>query len=105
MKIGGFNNLPDAIKAYAARKKEEAAARGETKAEIIVPGDTVEISVQAKEMKEIQDSLKDIKDIREDKVSRIKKEIENGTYKVDAGKIADGIIEEWRLDNQASAGK
>ena len=33
-------------------------------------------------------------DVREDKVSALKKKIENGEYTIDAGKVADGILRE-----------
>ncbi|MHB8917498.1 MAG: flagellar biosynthesis anti-sigma factor FlgM, partial [Desulfocucumaceae bacterium] len=74
------------------REKELAAGAGE---------DTLELSVQAREMQEIQAGLRETKDVRDEKVDRIKKEIEAGTYRMDARKIAEGIIKERLLDKKA----
>ncbi len=41
-------------------------------------------------------------DIREDKVADIKAAIANGTYKVDPGKVADGMLREAIKDKIAS---
>ncbi|MCL5935786.1 MAG: flagellar biosynthesis anti-sigma factor FlgM [Firmicutes bacterium] len=37
-------------------------------------------------------------EVREEKVQQIKREIASGTYRADAGKIAEGIIEDRLLD-------
>ena len=40
-------------------------------------------------------------DVRMDKVNALKEQIKNGTYKVDSGKIADGMLREAVLDHLA----
>ncbi len=40
-------------------------------------------------------------DVREDRVAMLKKQIEEGSYKVDSGKIADGMMREAILDHLA----
>lgn len=99
MKINGYGGIADILKAYNSQKKqhagkgrEPAAAAGE---------DTLELSAQAREIQEMRSGLRDVKEVREEMVDRIKKEIEAGTYRVDAGKIADGIVKERLLDRRA----
>lgn len=83
------------MKAYQSRKKEGASSSAGTAKS---GGDTLEISVQGREIQEVKSALKDIDDVRREKVENIKKEIASGTYKADARKIAEGIIEERLLD-------
>ena len=40
-------------------------------------------------------------DVREDKVEAIKKQLKEGTYKIDSGKIADGMLREAIKDKLA----
>ncbi|TWW11534.1 negative regulator of flagellin synthesis [Planctomyces bekefii] len=40
-------------------------------------------------------------DIREDRVAALKKQIQDGTYQVDSGKIADGMLREAIKDHLA----
>ena len=56
--------------------------------------DTVVISGAAKRIQEARTQLDEIPDVREDKVSQLKNEIENGTYRIDADKIAGNMIKE-----------
>ena len=56
--------------------------------------DTVVISDAAKRIQEARTQLDEIPDVREDKVSQLKSEIENGTYQIDADKIAGNMIKE-----------
>ncbi|MFZ5632110.1 MAG: flagellar biosynthesis anti-sigma factor FlgM [Bacillota bacterium] len=98
MKINGYLNIQEIMKAYASQKRNRPVP-GE-KVSAAEREDTLELSVQAKELKEIQAGLKDVKEVRGDKVDRIKKEIEDGTYRADARKIAEGIISERLLDKQ-----
>jgi negative regulator of flagellin synthesis FlgM len=38
-------------------------------------------------------------DVREDRVAELKKKIQDGTYQVDAGKVADGMLREAILEH------
>jgi negative regulator of flagellin synthesis FlgM len=53
-----------------------------------------EMSRQAQELQNARKALEDIPDVREDKVARIKKQIENGTYEIDAEETAEKMIKE-----------
>jgi negative regulator of flagellin synthesis FlgM len=56
--------------------------------------DTVVLSAQAKQIQEAGKLLKSMPDIREDMVAQIRQEIETGTYRFDAKKIAAAMIKE-----------
>lgn len=99
MKVNGYGNNLEVLKAYNSQKKLQIPREKEPAAG--VTEDTLELSVQAREMQEIRAGLRETKDVRDEKVDRIKKEIEAGTYRMDARKIAEGIIEERLLDKQA----
>ena len=59
-----------------------------------VSGAGSEMSRKAQELLKAQKALKDIPDVREDKVARLKKQIENGTYDIDAEETAEKMIKE-----------
>ena len=67
----------------------------------------VELSDRAKsraaEQKKAFDIAKNTPDIREDKVAEIKARIQAGTYEVDSGKIADGMLREALMDHMATS--
>lgn len=47
------------------------------------------------------DIARDTPDVREDRVAALKKQIQEGTYQVDSGKIADGMLREAIKDKLA----
>lgn len=65
----------------------------------------VALSDKAKEISEARrkavEIAKNTNGIREDKVADLKRRIESGEYKVDAGNIADGILREAIRDEVA----
>ena len=63
-------------------------------------GDTLELSVQAREVQDFRVALRDIGEVRQDKVEQLKKEVQGGTYRADARRIAEGIIQDRLLDRQ-----
>jgi len=64
-----------------------------------VKADTVVISDAAKRVQEARRQLDDIPDVREDKVSELRSQIQNGTYEIDADKIAGKMIKEGLLND------
>jgi len=61
--------------------------------------DTVVISDAAKRIQEARSQLDEIPDVDEEKVARLKNEIENGTYKINADKIAGKMIREGLIND------
>jgi negative regulator of flagellin synthesis FlgM len=64
-----------------------------------VKADTVVISDAAKRVQEARRQLDDIPDVREDKVSQLRSQIQNGTYEINADKIAGKMIKESLLND------
>lgn len=55
--------------------------------------DNVDISSRARQMNRAKSLLDSVPDIRTEKVVRLKTDIERGNYHVDAGKVAERMIE------------
>ena len=64
-----------------------------------VKADTVELSDTGKRVQEAHKQLENIPDIREDKVAQLKEQIENGTYEVDAEKVAEKMLKDSLLND------
>ncbi len=62
--------------------------------------DEIEISARARELQLYRVRLREIPEVRVELVSAIKKQLEQGTYQLDAEKIAGGIVAEHRLDKR-----
>lgn len=60
--------------------------------------DKVELSDQSKEMQKIYDALQTSPDVRAEKVSTLKKLIQEDRYQVDSEALADKMIRESLLD-------
>lgn len=61
------------------------------------PGDRVALSAKAKEMQAAREAIGKMDDVDHEKVAGIKAQLKAGTYKVDAEKIAEKMIEESLL--------
>ncbi len=57
---------------------------------------------RAAEQKKAFDIAKNTPDVREDRVAELKAKIQNGTYEVDSGKIADGMLREAIMEHLAT---
>jgi len=56
------------------------------------PDDKINLSPKARTFQKIHQTLKETPDIRAEKVKELKQAIEEGTYKIDAQKIAEKMI-------------
>lgn len=92
MVINGTNGI-DATKAYGLQQQNKANPKTRNTASKPENSDILEISPEARQARTYQAALKNLPEVREDLVSAIKRGIQNGTYKPDPVKIADGIIE------------
>jgi len=63
--------------------------------------DDVTVSNSARLFRSIVMAAKAAPDIREKKVNEIKNAIDSGVYKLDAGKIAEGMLSEVGFDEKA----
>lgn len=84
------------IEAYVnqVQEKDKADAAAGQPEQQQNKADTVALSNAAKDIQEAQKQLKAIPDVREDKVAQLKEQIENGTYEIDAEKIADKMLKD-----------
>lgn len=84
------------IDAYVnqVQEKDKADAQTDQAANQQAKADTVELSDSAKKVQEATRQLETIPDVREDKVARLKEEIDNGTYEVDADKLASKMLKD-----------
>ena len=55
--------------------------------------DNVDISSRARQMNRAKSLLDSVPDVRTEKVGRLKTDIERGNYHVDAGKVAERMID------------
>jgi negative regulator of flagellin synthesis FlgM len=93
IKIGAYlNNIKekDKISAPTAHTSEAAAKR-----------DKVELSQTVREVNKAREELASIPDIRAEKVDEIKRQIDDGTYKIDGNKIAFNMIRQSLIDEIA----
>ena len=84
------NQVQDKNKVDPSENKSDKAA---------VKTDTVVISDAAKRIQEVRSQLDAVPDVDEEKVARLKKEIEDGTYEINADKIAGKMIREGLIND------
>ncbi len=60
--------------------------------------DKVVLSPKAKEVQEVTEVIKELPDIREEKVAKLKEQVDQGTYRIDGKKIAFKMLKESILD-------
>ncbi len=83
------NNIQD------NRKTSGSAKQGSSQA---VKEDKVVLSPKAKEVQEATKLIKGLPDIREEKVAKLKEQVDQGTYRIDGKKIAFKMLKESILD-------
>ena len=98
MKIENNPNVIFKALASTLAKRYEAVSKNIS---VEPHGEKVEISFAAKELLHALNASKGIPDLREEKVSRIKNEIEIGTYKIFPDKTADDMLNETIQNNLA----
>jgi negative regulator of flagellin synthesis FlgM len=79
--------------------KDKVNAQSEQPEKQQKKADTVVLSDMAKTVQEAQTQLESIPDVREDKVAELREQIENGTYEIDAEKLADKMLRDSLLND------
>ena len=87
------NQVQDKNKVDHSENKSDKAA---------VKTDTVVISDAAKRIQEVRGQLDEVPDVDDEKVARLRTEIENGTYEINADKIAGKMIREGLINDGVS---
>ena len=88
------------LDAYAknVKDKERIANQGKQASKPVMEEDKVVLSQEAKKIQEAKKLMDSIPDIREEKIAKIKAQIEDGTYQVEEKKLAAKIIKESLLN-------
>ena len=99
MEISGNQSI--GIDAYVnqVQDKNQAGTQDNKPEKSAVKTDTVVISEAAKRVQEARRQLDEIPDVREEKVAQLRSQIQNGTYEIDADKIAGKMIKEGLFNN------
>ena len=111
-KVAKNNNMPGSLNTLAAERsgtisgKQSALDAAKTRTKAKDTSYEVDLSSQSKSRRAEQEKAyniaKSTPDVRAQRVADLKAKIKNGTYEVDSGKIADGILKEAIRDHLAS---
>lgn len=99
MKVGPTNRA-DILKLYGIQQKQAGGKANKAEKDKYV-ADSFEPSAEIRELRGVKELLQMLSDVREDLVTRLRKEIEDGTYEPDSKQIAAGILRELRLDRRS----
>ena len=99
MKITGKNPYVN-LDAYAknVKDKERIDNQGKNAANQVVKEDKVVLSQEAKRVQEAKKLMESIPDIREEKIAKVRAQIESVTYQVEEKKLAAKMIKESLLN-------
>lgn len=98
MKVGPPNK-PDAAKVYGVQQKQPRKTEKPGKENRV--GDSYEPSAEIQGLQQLKEKLREIPDVREELVVRLRREIAAGTFKPNPRQIAQGILEELRLNRRS----
>lgn len=73
---------------------KQAQAGGKGTVEQVSKADRVDLSGKARDMAEMRNAIDQLPEIRTEKVQSIEKAVNDGTYKIDAQKVANKMINE-----------
>ena len=62
------------------------------------PEEKVNLSTKARDIQQAKNAVTSLPDVRQEKVQEIKTQVDKGTYNVNAGKIADKMVNESIVD-------
>ncbi len=85
-----INYTPQVIRSVKNYKKQ--VSKTESSKPKSIKSDKIEISSSAKQFQAAFSELKKLPEIREARVSELKEQVQNGSYKVDSEKIAELIL-------------
>ena len=66
-----------------------------------IPEETVNLSTTATDIQQIRNQINQLPDVRTEKVEDLKNQIDQGTYQVQSGKVAEKMVGESLLDIMA----
>lgn len=89
---GQVNTQRTTAEKPASTQNAKQAAPEQVKAES-ARGENVNLSSQAKNLKQLEQKLGDYPEMDDDRIEQIRSALENGTYKIDAEKVAQKMLE------------
>ena len=101
MKIQDLNNDGQNIRQITQGIKPPQSEKNPPTSSVSSPdsgSDRVELSSQSQDMKKMHEILASTPEVRTDKVAALKKAVEEGTYNVNSGDIADKMIQEMAFE-------
>ena len=101
MKIQDMNNDGQSIRQITQGMKPLQSEKNQPGSNISSPdagADRVELSPQSRDMKKIHEILATTPEVRTEKVTALKKALEEGTYQVKTEDIADKMVQEMALE-------
>lgn len=87
---GSPQKLPDSSRHTTAATKTQGAPAS---------SDKVVLSPKARELQDAKVQLDGLSDVDVQRVAQIQKQMDNGTYKIDGGKIAERMLREMHLNS------
>ncbi len=84
------------VKQISQQQKDDVASKSGVKP--VEKADTVKISDEARELQEAQKALENMPAVQVEKVAEIKNKIENGTYEIKSGKLAENMVKDSLLN-------
>jgi negative regulator of flagellin synthesis FlgM len=94
MKVAANIDSIDKLNSDYIRKDLKKATETDATAANYESDDSVEISSEALNLKDMEAAAMNAPDVREEKISAIKAQIDSGTYKISSERIARQLIEE-----------
>jgi negative regulator of flagellin synthesis FlgM len=97
------NNSPIQMDAYLKQIQQQRQSQQDVQSSNTAlkgPADKVQLSSQAKEIQQTARALGQAEDVRDEKVRQVKMDIEKGTYKVNAAKVATDMLREAFENNK-----
>ena len=97
------NNSPIQMDAYLKQiqqnrmRQQEIESADAAQREV---GDKVQLSRRAKEIQQTAQGLAESEQVRDEKVRQVKMDLAQGTYRVDAGKVATDMLQEAFENNR-----
>jgi len=87
------NQRPSADKASGSETTKQAGTDQAKQQATNARGDSVKLSSQAKNLKQLEQKLGDYPEMDDDRIEQIRSALESGSYKVDAEKLAQKMLE------------
>jgi negative regulator of flagellin synthesis FlgM len=98
MKIGNVRDTTAQILQQYQRNVGVGQSVDKPAAAAVAPEEKVDLSIKAKDLLQIKNTVAQLPEIREEKVQELKNKIEKGAYNISSGKIAERMIGESLID-------